>query len=614
MYLPAWQRFSQTSSTLFWVCCAAVALAFSWLLPNHQPPLHEFFNDVWIAGFLAGVYVWALVTKRLPQQLGLPLAAVLMLALSMVPLVQWATGLLHYSGQALLSTSYLLAAAMAISLAYALSPTDRAASINLLLGAILLASLANAIVLFIQKTGLFPRDNISFPGFLVFEMRGARLVGNLGQANQMATLLVWGLLSAWWFWHTLQLRLYGFVAASAILAMALLCTQSRIAYLNIFILACLGVCALLKISSQHRTARPKARPLLAQFKFAVLVPVIWLVLIFVCYAILYAIEYWFDLNTELRSDLLADPVRRVIYPLFLKASLNHFWFGYGWTHLARVQMDLPLDGIELGVYFLHSHNIFIDLLLWTGVPIGLAVIGSILWGMVWLFIKIDTLQSYILTCLLVVLLGHAAVEFPHMYGYFLLPAAWILGVLAAQLKVDQPSAAAVRLTFRRGYMHSVTMLLVLILVACVWDHVNISRELMWIRLKSAKIKISETAQVDPAIILNHFEDRLRMQSLAPTKGASQAHLAWARKAALGYPAPVTHYNLICLLAVNGHADEAQVWMHRLNRIAPKNMAQGFIELWDGFRKEHAALALATWPVSGSLLFNPPEKSTAQKQP
>jgi Virulence factor membrane-bound polymerase, C-terminal/O-Antigen ligase/Protein glycosylation ligase len=604
MKFLGWQRFSQTSSTQFWICCSIVTLAVSWLIPNHYPPFHEFFNDFWIACFFAGLYIWALLTKRVPDRINLPASAVLMFGLALVPLAQWSAGILHYSGQALLSSSYLLACALVVSLGYTLKPLQGRASIAALFAAILLASLANAVVIFIQKTGQLPVDDISFPGVLIFQMFGPRFTGNIGQANQMATLLVWGLLAAWWFWQTQQLRGSWFIAASAILTMALVCTQSRIAYLNLLVLAIVGILA--HIKARHSDAAPDVKNKLSLLRtnFIVGVPALWLALVLVCYGLLYMIERWLGLDTELRTGLLADPVRSIIYPLFLEACLNNFWFGYGWTHLTRAQMDLPLDGIELGVYFLHAHNIFIDLLLWLGVPIGLGVISIIFLGMFSIFKKANTTESYIPMCLLIVLLGHSAVEFPHMYAYFLLPAAWVVGVLAAQLNTSTLVTTKSQFVLRIVYLHAVSLLMVLLLMAYVWDYKNIDREFMLVRLKSARIKVSDTVQIDKAIILNQFEDRLRMEYVQPIAGTSDTALDWMREAALGYPSLSTHYNLICQLAINGYADEAQTWMHRFNKIADKVTAAEFVKRWDKFRKEHSSVALPAWPISGVRLAKP----------
>ncbi len=601
MYGLVWQRFSKASSIQFWVWCSIFVLAVSWFIPNHYPPLHEFFNDVWIACFLVGLYLWALLTKKIPKIVHLPASAVLMFCLALVPLAQWSTGLLQYSGQALLSSSYLLACALAITLAYTLRTKERRQCLVALLTAILMASLANALIIFLQKAGQLPADDINFPGVLVFQMFGPRFTGNIGQANQMASLLVWGLLSAWWFWQTHRLRSFWFIVASIILTMALVCTQSRIAYLNLVGLVIVGILTRVKARYNYNATVLQDKSVPLQKNFVINAPIFWLVLVFLCYVVLYLVELWLGLNTELRSGLLADPVRSTIYPLFLKASLNNFWFGYGWTHLARVQMDLPLDGVELGVYFLHAHNIFIDLILWLGVPLGLGAASILFLGMLSIFKKTNTIEQYIPMCMLIVLLGHSAVEFPHMYGYFLLPAAWIVGVLAAELKTGTLVADKSQFILRNYYLHAISLLMALLLIACVWDYKNIEREFMLIRLKTARIKVSDTVQIDKAIILNQFEDRLRMEHVQPSIGASEASLNWMRKAVLGYPSLSTHYNLICELAINGHVDEAQLWMHRFNKIADKVTAKEFVKRWDIFRKNHNSISLAVWPNSGALL-------------
>jgi Virulence factor membrane-bound polymerase, C-terminal/Protein glycosylation ligase/O-Antigen ligase len=591
MFRSNFFNLDEAFSAKFWSFCTSLCLSVAWFIPNHYPPLHDFFNEAWIAIFIACLWLWAVTTHKLKPKITLPFAALLLYGFALVPIAQWMAGLLPYSGQALLTSAYLLACALVLSLGFALPHQHQSDSINILWTAILTAALANAIVIFIQKTGLFPYDDISFPGVLVFQIHAPRSTGNLGQANQMGTLLVWGLLSTWWFLRTRQIRFIWFFSASLILTLALVCTQSRTAFLNIFVVGLIGF-----MLQAYAHFEPECG-LAVNDKSTILVPVLWLLMIGAGYAILHVFEQWFGLNTELRTEVMVDAVRSIIYPRFFSAALDSFWFGYGWSHLAKVQMDFPLDGIELGVYFLHSHSIFLDLILWLGVPTGLCAISLLLFGLLWLFSSVRTVEHFILVAIPLVLFVHSAVEFPHMYAYFLLPVAWLIGIFSSQLGSGKDWHASVRLYFLNG----LASVLIFVLVACIWDQHNISRELMLIRLKSAKIMTSEIAQIDSAIILNQFEDRLRFQYMPPARGTSEQQLNWMRSAVIGYPVPITHYNLIGHLALNGHEIEAQMWMKRFNNITTQLVAQEFAKRWEIMRKNHPELTLAAWPVTGALL-------------
>lgn len=582
----------ETFSVKFWSFCVSLCLSVAWFIPNHYPPLHDFFNEVWIALFIVFIWLWAATTRKLNSTITAPSTVLLLCGFALIPIMQWMTGLLPYSGQALLSSAYLLACAVVLSLGFALQRQHQNASIDILWTAILIAALANAVVIFIQKTGLFPYDDISFPGVLVYQMYAPRSTGNLGQANQMGTLLVWGLLSIWWFLRARQLHLIWFFSASLILTFALVFTQSRTAFINIFVIGFIGFTLW-----AYAHLKPKCGTTVYD-KTTMSVPALWLLMIGAGYGVLYAIEKWFGLGIELRTEVLVDTVRSIIYPRFFNAAFDNFWLGYGWSHLAKVQMDFPLDGIELGVYFLHSHSIFLDLILWLGVPAGLFAVSLLIGGLLWLLSSVRTVEHFILAAITVVLFGHSAVEFPHMYAYFLLPTAWSVGVLSSQLGSGKRWHTSVRLRF----LNSLALVLIFILVACIWDQHNISRELMLIRLKSAKIITLETAHIDSAIVLNQFEDRLRFQYIPPARGTNEQQLNWMRRAVVGYPVPITHYNLIGHLALNGHEIEAQMWMRRFNNVTTQPVAREFAKRWESMRKKYPELALAAWPVTGVLLF------------
>ena len=73
------------------------------------------------------------------------------------------------------------------------------------------------------------------------------------------------------------------------------------------------------------------------------------------------------------------------------------------------------------VYGLHSHNIFMDLVLWLGIPAGIVVSIAIVAAFVAYVRSIRSANDLILVMFLGVIGIHAMLEFPLYYAYFLLP-------------------------------------------------------------------------------------------------------------------------------------------------------------------------------------------------
>ena len=95
-----------------WLATGSLVLALGWLLPNHQLPWTSFHNDAWVAAGLL-VFSWAsLLNLKAPQPWHR--AALLVAALSLVPLIQFSMGHVLLAGTAWMSSLYLLGFCLAI--------------------------------------------------------------------------------------------------------------------------------------------------------------------------------------------------------------------------------------------------------------------------------------------------------------------------------------------------------------------------------------------------------------------------------------------------------------------------------------------------------------------
>ena len=105
------------------------------------------------------------------------------------------------------------------------------------------------------------------------------------------------------------------------------------------------------------------------------------------------------------------------------------WWGYGWNQSVQAHVLLASAYPELRVSVAHAHNLVLDLMLWNGFPLGLALTGG-LGAWLWYQLRGATTPTQLLLLLALGVFGlHAMLELPHAYAFFLLPAALMMGSL-----------------------------------------------------------------------------------------------------------------------------------------------------------------------------------------
>jgi O-antigen ligase len=126
---------------------------------------------------------------------------------------------------------------------------------------------------------------------------------------------------------------------------------------------------------------------------------------------------------------------------------QHPWFGVGWGNFNFAWTLTPFAS-RPAAFFDHTHNLLLQLLVELGVPLALTIAGIIIW-VVWqargALRAEDGRQRTIAQCafaMLLLLTLHSLLEYPLWYSYFLLPAAYLLGVFVRSGTTDRAPASA----------------------------------------------------------------------------------------------------------------------------------------------------------------------------
>ena len=285
-----------------------------------------------------------------------------------------------------------------------------------------------------------------------------RAVGNMRQPNHLATALLCAMVMTAWLWQAGQLAARTAVTSIVLMVLAVALSASRTGALS------LGV--LLLWAAVDRSLPRAARWALA------LTPLIYLLCwaSLAAYAALDAAQFYGAQRLEANGDISSS--RFAIWRNALALLAQQPWTGVGWGNFNFAWTFTPFPD-RPAAFFDHTHNLPLQLAVETGLPATAAVLGLLTWALwrahrAWCVAAEQPGRPVRAAfVMLAVLAMHSLLEYPLWYAYFLLPAAWALGVFlgAAPGPAKPGGARAPPWTWRL-----VGVLLVAGSSYAAWDH------------------------------------------------------------------------------------------------------------------------------------------------
>jgi O-antigen ligase len=548
-----------------WLGLGAGIAAVAWLLPNHSPPWPAFYNEFVLAAVFVPMAAWLILRSR--AALVAPLASLVVLLLALVPAIQYACGQIAYSGDAVLASMYLSGTGLAIICGRRWRAVDPEQMLLVAWTTVTMAAILSVGAALQQWLRL---DQF---GVLVADLPlGGRPNGNVAQANHLATLLVWGLIGAWAL-HSMG-RLRGGIALVVAVTMlfGIASTQSRTGVINVALVA---IAAL--IWSRDRAARASSVLLLVSF-------------------ILLALN-WQRLNDTLLfsqglplSRQASGGARPLLWEHMLAAVRLSPWFGYGWTQvsLGHQAVALQLPSLERGV-FAYAHNLWLDLALWNGLPVALAIGVALL---SWFALRLkaaSTLADKLLWLALLVLLVHAQFEFPYAYAYFLLPA----GLMAGSIEVHTASRLALR--FPRWFCLAVVAAMSCVLAALVVDYRHIEQDLLDYRFAAARIGDAQPHAARGTLVLTQWSALISFALIEPRPGMADAELDGMQKVAARFPSNGNQFRAALAAARNGRPVQAAGDLRLLCAVYTPERCEKARIAWEAISEQDPAIRATPFP-------------------
>lgn len=487
----------------------------------------------------------------------------------LIPFAQYGLGLIPFLGQAWIATAYLLGFALAVFIGVQwerAAPGQACSGLLMAIGAAAIGSVG------IQLYQWLIADH----GNTIWLLPSAasRPYANFAQPNQLATFLLWGLVAcAWGVWQR-KVRPGVAIPLAVYLLFGIALTQSRTALV-----------ALLVIAAASWFWRP-----MAQYR-----AVPWIVtgltaFFVVCLVFMDNVDELLLLDIG-RDDLVEKTrheVRLTAYKVFGNAVLHSPWWGYGWGETARAQMAVVEFSPSLGGHFFHAHNLFLDILVWCGIPLGGLLIVSLVF---WCVSKTRAAKDG-KDAMLIIFIGavgwHSMTELPLHYASFLLPTGLMIGVLDGR-------RAAIAWRMGRAGLLAALIGTAALLAVLTRDYLKVEANFFALRFERAGL--SEKKPLDPpdVMTLTQLREYIRSMRMQMKPEMSEEDIRILRELAYSFPSEATIINLMMALTLNDRIEEARLWLRKLPNISSDERYAHLRRVWLFEAKRNPKMLELSWP-------------------
>jgi hypothetical protein len=541
----------------------SVALMLAYLVPNHYVPWLAFHQELLAAVAFTPLIIWGLITVK-----KVPLIVIGALLLSTIPLIQLLAGQIYFAGDGWVSWLYIFGFALTVLAGSALGSSCSGkfelerAFLPIFLG-ILFAALISVGIAIHQWLDL------QILNLMVVDLRpGARPYANLAQANQLSTLLLLGSVSLVFLYESDRIGGLTASAASCLLIFGLAMTQSRTVLLSTVVIW--AALATMKHKLRLKTS--------------------WLFLAVATGLFTVCSVLWPQLNETLllttSSSLegrFGQDLRLTLWISMFDALGRSLWFGYGWNQVSVAQQAIALDHPATYWYFNSSHNIFLDLAIWAGLPLSLMVFGGLTW---WFVQRVRYCETPFAWCLLLAIsfvFCHAMVEFPLSYAYFLLPVGLMMGALEHVMPDVKKAENSFTAWFPFRVLGAAAGAMALTFV--VIDYFPIEQQWRDIRFSQVGIEAAPVKRSERTYLLTQLSEDVRFATIPAGRAMPPDQLEWMGKVSERFAWAASSFKYAQALALNGKPDVAATVLSKLCKIQPPSSCQAAIKEWERLAAE-----------------------------
>lgn len=499
----------------------------SWLAYDHYRPWVNFHSELLAFLGLLGLLVSVLTHSRVPVVM--PLASGWIALAILVPWIQYAAGVSLFAGDALLSSLYLSGLLAAVLVGYSFSRSERGSLAHGVMGLmhclwlVALISAAIGLAQWLDVQG-------SLGMYVVQTDPGDRAMGNLGQPNQLATLLLMGMVALSYLFERLVIGRFAFVFSIGFLTCVLILTQSRAGMLSVLVMSSFFLWKKNRIKS----------------RLSGQAVVFWVA----CFLIgTLALPYVSELLQlgDVRSIRSSEAInqRFRMWQQIAYAVTQSPWVGYGWnqTPTAHAVGALAFPG---DFTYTNAHNFVLDMLAWNGLPLGIlltAAMGYWFFSRLRASIQLDAVHA--MACLLPIAV-HSMLEYPFAYAYFLIAAGLMVGVVEA---AQVPHKTFV---LNSRWAWAFCALWASVGSYLTYEYFQIEEDFRVVRFQNLRIGQTPVAYEVPHVwMISHLAAMLKAGRQVAEPGMSKADLENLRKVSERFAYGAVRFRYALALALNG---------------------------------------------------------------
>jgi O-antigen ligase len=504
----------------------------AWLANDHYRPWVNFHSETLAFVGLVGMVASALLC--LLDEVLLPRAAVWLVFAITVPWFQYVAGISLFAGDALLSSLYLSGLMSAVFAGYF---WGTGGSGRLVYGTIGLMHCLWVAALASSAIGLAQWFNVQGPmGIYVLQADiGDRAMGNMGQPNQLATLLLMGMAAYAYVFEREAIGRFTFALGIGFMTFVLILSQSRAGMLGLLVMTAFLIWK--KRSTKTRL------PATSAALWAGLFIVGTLLLPYLTEALLMG---------DVRSIRSAEPVsqRWRMWQQVGFAVWQSPWIGYGWNQTPTAHAAGAV-AYPSSITYTNAHNFVIDMLAWNGLPLGILLTGVIGYWFVtriWCSARQDAVHA--MACLLPFAV-HSMLEYPFAYAYFLITAGLMVGIVEAAVIPVKTISFNIRWAWCfLAVWGSVGSYL-------IYEYFLIEEDFRIVRFQNLRIgKTPDSYEVPKIWMISHMGAMLTAGRQLATPDMSKADLENMRKVSERFAYGAVRFRYAQALALNGNVPEA----------------------------------------------------------
>lgn len=521
-----------------------MALAVSWLAPNHYLPWLGFYNEsIAVSGLLA-LSLWLLIQQKglASNRIQLPLAGSLFLALALVPLIQATFGIILFWGDAWTASLFLAMFGFAITVGYGIAQVESGKLATSLAIILLLSATTSFYLALCQWLG------ISLGIWLIDAPPGSAAYANIGQRNILATLFCFGLIAALYLREKYVLGNIATTLFTLLLIVGLAITRSRTPFLIMLVFAAWMIIW----HQKHLPLKLNKTEIITGTAFFALLWFIWPNIADLLYLSA-------ESSLARIEGAAGGEVRFKLWQQLIEAAWLRPFAGYGWNQVSLAQIEVAAD-TPPSVAAQFSHNIVIDFMLWNGLLPGLALAALGAW---WLLNRIKecrTKEAWFCLGILLALGVHSMLEAPHTYAFFLVPVGLCIGII-------EQSHGTLRIYIPRwSYIFAV------IVGWGMWgwvsgEYIYAEQDYRLMRFESVKIAPKpETPTTVDLKLLTQLREEILFRRTYPYPDMSAEKIRWMEDTAHRYATPENLSKLALAQGLNGQIDKSARTLQTLENL------------------------------------------------